>query len=288
MTYDFVMIVFNGIPWIKFVLSEIYSHANKIIIVEGPVKRYMEFKGIKESNDGTLQFLDTISDPDRKITVVHGSGFEDKLEQAQYYMKFVEADYIWMVDADEVCKTQDIPKIKKYIEDNKLEVSNIPEFRFWGDLEHYARGGSWNDCPARIFKHEQGDRWYSHRPPMIERTDGTIIKLKPIESKAPEQLVEQGLYMYHYNYIGDLRIKDKAEYFVRLRPNDPVYNKYLGWFENVFLLWRRSDENVRKYLEKEFGLHPNGTGHTENFVGEHPDSVKKAIESGELKDLSAF
>lgn len=286
MTYDFVMIVFNGMPWIKFVLSEIYSHANKIIIIEGPVKLYMEFKGIKESDDGTLQFLDTISDPDRKIIVVHGSGFEDKLEQAQEYMKFVTGDYIWTVDADEVYKSQDIPKIKEYVESNNFEVANIPEFRFWGDLEHYAKGGSWNWCPPRIFKHEQGDRWYSHRPPKIERQNGKIVKIASVN--APEELVKQNIYMYHYNYVGDLRIKDKAEYFVKLRPDDPVYSKYLEWFENVFLLWKRSDENVRKYLEKEFGLHPNGTGHTENFVGEHPDSVKKAIARGEFKDLSAF
>ena len=117
MDITFIMIVLNGMPFVKHSLESIYDFSDEIIIIEGPVRNlnsgYYDKSGF--STDGTTEFLNNFKDPDSKIKLFRGY-FKDKIDMQNLAIKNASFDWVWLIDSDEVYKTNDLTTVKEIIQ----------------------------------------------------------------------------------------------------------------------------------------------------------------------------
>ncbi|HAI44941.1 MAG TPA: hypothetical protein DCM40_46130 [Maribacter sp.] len=273
MKISFGMIVFEGDYVLKECLEQIYPHAYQIVIAEGPVKFWQD-KGRKTSSDKTNEILDNFPDPENKIQVVHGQ-YEEKDDQCNAYMSLIkeDTDYLWMIDSDEVYKTEDILKTINFLEKHQPTSVGVQSCTFYGGFEDYLTGFEQNvDNFIRIFKYEKDCTWLTHRPPTIKYNSNR--NLKHINSHFFH--AETGVMMYHYSYVFDKQVKNKTEYYeakvskLKCIPN---------YYENVFVPWVSGTKITRLLLENKYnGVHEyrpefRGPCRTKKFIGLHPDSI---------------
>lgn len=272
------MIVFEGDYVLKECLDQIYPFVDQILISEGPVT-FWQKKGKTTSEDLTNEILDNYPDPQNKLKVVHGQ-FSEKDDQSNAYIKFLEddIDYLWMIDSDEVYKTQDIIKLKEFLEEESPTSVGMQSCSFFGGFDNYLTGFELNtDNFLRVFKYVKNANWLSHRPPTLNYPEN-IIK-KHITSK--ELFDKTGIQMYHYSYVFPDQVYKKTNYystFVR-GGNIPDY------FKNVYLQWVNGNKQTRQNLENVYkGVHEwipqrRGECYTSEFLLQHPESIQKHMGS---------
>lgn len=134
------------LPWIF--LKYTYPENFFISAVSVP---FLEYKGEEEKEDGTTELLKTLS----KAKIIDYCFTEPK------YIKENEArnlalwavlkkgiDYIFIVDSDELYKTQEIINIINFIKENNYEGYKINFKNYIFDGKSYLEGF----CPPRIYK----------------------------------------------------------------------------------------------------------------------------------------
>ncbi len=128
---SFIMIVLNGMPFIKASLGSIYKSAYEIIIVEGAEEQCMfAANSDGSSNDGTVEFIKSYPDPDKKIKLIQGKWI-DKCEMQNKAVEIATGDYIWLIDSDEVYKEEAIEIIYQILNENPTVYQiNIPLIHF--------------------------------------------------------------------------------------------------------------------------------------------------------------
>src|SRR3989304_6272987 len=135
--FSFVMIVLNGMPFIEYSLKSVYDFADEIIIVEGAVEKCMfAANAAGGSTDGTVEFIESFPDPQDKIKLVRGR-WPEKCEMQNEALKHVTGNYVWLIDSDEVCKTENLERIKGIlrIDPSITQVNFIPD-NFWKGLDY--------------------------------------------------------------------------------------------------------------------------------------------------------
>jgi hypothetical protein len=267
------MIALNAMPWIKYALKCCYDIADKIIIVEGsvPAAKFMAHP-CGSSIDDTGRYLDEIRTYP-KIEVVRGR-WESKLQMSQAYWDKAETGIVWQIDSDECYHPQEMPKILEYFNKEDIQITNTPVHQFWKNTETELYGGAFDTFAPRIFRKKKGDKLIAHRPPAIFRW-GDFVTLKDQKHSKPGYLLDNDLYMYHYSWIGDERVRQKAQFFEKLRPDDSAYGKHYKWWYPY--VWRAWDINAEA-TESMHGLHIAGGGKTKMFEGAHPEPIQKAIQ----------
>ena len=275
------IIVCNGMPWIKYLLRNIYDFADEIIIVEGAVKSYLEFANPDgSSNDGTVEVIKSSPDPDKKIKIIQGLWYE-KIQMDNEYMKIATGDFIFKMDSDELYKQKDLTHIRKVVEVSELFMSGFRMIHLWKNLYTRIRGGCWESTPPRLWRHEKGAKFIRHRPLAIQNPDEPVINLagyKPLVHPSFE-----GVEIFHYSYLGDKKVYDKSKYFVNIRPRHPIYSRHLEWYNNVWKKWKETGDET----EKRYGIHVSGDGHTEKMLKRHPEVIEEAIARGELNEYNS-
>jgi len=118
----FGMIVFNSDFVLKECLEAVYPFASQILISEGCVQ-YWQDKGFTTSTDRTNEIIDNFPDPDKKITIIHGT-YKEKTEQANAYIPYIkeDTDYLWNLDSDEIYKGEDIKAIIDLLDQKTLHI----------------------------------------------------------------------------------------------------------------------------------------------------------------------
>lgn len=268
------MIVFEGDYVLKECLTQLYPHVDQIVIAEGPVT-YWQQQGRTTSTDATNSILDSFPDPDKKLRVVHGQ-FREKDDQSKAYIELInpDTDYLWMVDSDEVYKTEDILKVKALLEAEKPTSVGVRSCSFYGGFSHYLTGFELKpDNFLRIFRYMPGCTWKTHRPPTIEYP--VDIPRKHISSE--ELLAKTGVQMYHYSYVFPRQVHTKTNYYKTFVAGGTIPN----YFETVYVPWVRGNAISRRILETRYqGVHEwiperRGPCFTTAFRDTHPAAIEQ-------------
>lgn len=266
------IIIFNSDFVLKQVLDSIYPYMHQILISEGCVK-YWADKGFNTSTDRTNEILKNYPDPDKKITVVHGT-YSEKTEQANAYMKHVkpDTDYVWNIDADEVFKPQDIKTIMGLLEKEKYTSVGFQSYTFYGGFERHLTGFEQEHEFIRIQKYHPGAMWSNHRPPTIDLPAGTEKKHLSFRT-----LAQMGIFMYHYSYVFPRQVFEKINYYESavISQGKCIPN----YFKDVFLAWVQGSIEDKYFIEQqnkgvhEFTPEARGDCYTAEFTGQHPDVI---------------
>tara|TARA_R100001377_G_C3190915_1_gene110578 strand:- start:1064 stop:1960 length:897 start_codon:yes stop_codon:yes gene_type:complete len=279
MKVAFAMIVFEGDFVLRQCLEQIYPHASQILIAEGPVT-YWQGKGRTTSTDLTNTILEQFPDPEKKIKIVHGQ-FKGKDEQCNAYMQHLcpETDFLWMVDSDEIYKTQDIEATFNFLKEVSPTSVGIRSCSFFGGFDNHLTGFEQNvDNFLRIFKVTPGSTWVTHRPP-------TMGHPKDIEKKHINSeffLALTGVQIYHYSYTFPKQVYNKIGYYKAKVSRDNCID---GYFDKIYMPWvTAATKKERKEIEEKYnGVHEfkpeiRGSCFTIPFKGSHPQSIIKDLE----------
>lgn len=272
--FSFVMIVLNGMPFIEYSLRSVYEFAHEVIIVEGAVEKCM-FAANPDgsSTDGTVELLKSFPDPQHKIKLIQGR-WPEKCEMQNEALRHVTGDYVWLIDSDEVYKTEHLNAIKKILTDDPsiTQVNFIPD-NFWKGLDHIFVSPRFFE-PAchyrRLFKFARGAVFTSHRPPTMT-WPGEVRTTEQMHLLDGQTTRKMGVVPYHYSYVLDKQVQQKIELYHRYGWGKDWKLDLLEWYHECFLKW--TPEN-REQIEKRY---PIWTGdrnsHTVPFDGTHPQAI---------------
>ncbi len=282
MKIAFGMIVFEGDYVLQECLEQVYPYAEQILIAEGPVE-YWQRQGRTTSTDKTNEILDNFSDPENKISIVHGQ-YSEKDEQCKAYMQFIrdDIDYIWNLDSDELYKNEDLEKTIDFLYQHQPTSVGVTSCSFYGGINHYLTGFELaRDNFLRIFKYEPGSTWLTHRPPTIKYASD--MPRKHIDSETFYNMTE--VLMYHYSYVFPDQVFKKVSYY---KDSVSKSNCIDNYFERIYLPWVLGGDDERRTIEAEYmGVHEfkpsvRGRCFTSPFLLEHPESINRNIK--ELDD----
>lgn len=277
MKISFVMIVLNGMPFIKASLKSIYKEAYEIIIVEGAIEKALfaaDNKG--HSIDGTINFIKEYDDFDKKIKFISGI-WPEKCEMQNKGLELVTGDYIWLIDSDEVYKKEDIDTIIEMLEkDTMITEVHFPTLNFWKGFDYTLYSKSLEGIFfRRIFKINRPCSFITHRPPTLlwKQCNKTTDKMKLLEISV---LKEKEIYLYHYSYILEEQVKQKIELYKRYSWGEMWHIDLDDWYNNCFLRW--SPEN-RNEIDAKYAIWTGDKSSvTRQFFGSHPKSVLEIIQ----------
>jgi len=270
------MIVFEGDYVLRECLQQLYPHVDQIVIAEGPVRFWQE-QGRTTSTDRTNSILDSFPDPDSKLRVVH-SQFAEKDDQSRAYLSLLrdDIDYLWMVDSDEVYRTEDILKIKALLAAEAPTSVGVQSCSFYGGFSHYLTGFELKtDNFLRIFRYVPGSTWKTHRPPTMSYP----AEIQPKHISSDELYQTTGVQMYHYSYVFPRQVATKTSYYKTFVSGGTIENYYT----RVYLPWVRGSTLQRSLLERMYvGVHEwiparRGPCYTAPFRGAHPEAIQAAM-----------
>jgi len=256
MDISYLMIVLNGMPFIKYSLRDIYPYAKEIIIVEGSIPSFNDSANHNgSSKDGTVNFIKNY--PGNKIKFIQGK-WKTKIQMQNEGLKYVTGDYVWIIDVDEFYR--DYEKIFNTL-NNSPEIDEIwfKTYNFFKGLDYYIyhpilEKDIW--AVKRIFKYFSGMQFNSHRPPQTN-FKGDI-----------KFLIPRNIYLYHYGYLYDSQVKAKINIHKTVLPN--CINPNL-WYKELFKKWTPQN---REQLEKKYTVWMGAQGAiTKKFEDIHPKSV---------------
>lgn len=252
MKITYGIIVVDGMPFIKHQLKLIYKHAHQIIICEGGDKTWNKINGYIRSQDGTIEFIKSFPDPDKKIKLIQ-KDWNNKNEMCHEYSKYATGDIIWHVDVDEFVDPKHIPFIKKQYENRKTQILSIPNYVFWGDtntiIEAHSANG-WKDnwfCFERVFRRSPGK--YIHHIPERGYYDPKTKNVLSAPTVNQQVFKNAGIFTYHFSYVLDHTVRMKMKYYNYRIPGCIKKN----WYEDVFCKFK---ENKEKWIREDFNIQP--------------------------------
>ncbi|MDZ4065205.1 MAG: DUF268 domain-containing protein [Coriobacteriia bacterium] len=273
-TFDFGMIVFNGEFLLHECLASVYDFAHHILVVEGAVEQTIQCLGPDSeevtpdghSTDRTLEILADFPDPESKIRLIQKDGpWRDKTEMCNAYVPYIDADYIWQLDADEFYHRGDMERLRDYLAAHpETTAVNFFTNHFWGDWDHITCAedpatveGFWGNQMAwpRVFRHEPGSRWKNHAPPKY--LSGTGVDQGARCLLGGHGTLEMGIRFYHYGYVDRGQVAYKSAY-------------HAAWVTRKLTDW----DNWQ--LDHSIEVVAEGT-YTCPFVGEHPEAVLERV-----------
>ncbi|MBN1817454.1 MAG: glycosyltransferase, partial [Sedimentisphaerales bacterium] len=270
--FSFIMIVLNGMPLIEYSLRAVYAFAHEIIIVEGAVEDAM-FAANPDgsSKDGTVQFLQSFPDPERKLRILRGR-WPEKCQMQNAALSHVTGDYVWLIDSDELYRKSDMERVAALLQqDPAITQVNFIPFNFWKGLEYIL------DCPVfhepsghyrRIFKYVRGARFTTHRPPTMiwPGEPRTVEQIKLLDGTTTRNM---GIHMHHYSYVLDSQVAQKTEYYARRGPRIVNGLDRDEWYRRCYQQW--TPEN-RAQIEARYPVWiGDRCSYTEPFTGDHPE-----------------
>lgn len=274
MKLTFGIIVFNGDFFLKQVLENIYPHAHKICIAEGPVDWWQK-QGYTHSTDDTNTILRTFPDPENKISIVHGQ-YREKDDQCRAWFSMVpgDTDYVFCTDADEI--HPDIPKIVDFLKKEQPTSVGFKSNSFFGGFDRIIGGFEQEHSFKRILRYEKGCTYRTHRQPTLALNGKDIVGKDIL---GPDLYKATGIEMWHGSYVSPQMVYDKIRYY-----EGAVISKgncIPSYFRDVWMAWVLGDEPTRQQIEQrwkgvqEFMPSARGECFTLPFTGEHPEVIRK-------------
>ncbi len=270
MKFSAGMIVLNGMPWIPYLLKNLYPIMDEILIVEGAVEPAAEFATPDgHSRDETVAAIRAFPDPERKIKLIQKQGFwPEKTEMSQAYAEAATGDYLWQVDVDEFYHLRDAVFLKNYLcQHPEIEAVSLRWFQFFGGFQGYLRGGRDNwygEEIWRIFRWKPDYRYVEHRMPTVVNAQGidtrdlTILRGRDLARK-------YGIYIYHYSYVFPSQAQWKSTYYER-------QGQYI-WWDVQPTQWYK--DHYLRYTPWRVHIHKRPLSWLEPFRWEHPPEIQE-------------
>ncbi len=252
----FGVIVFNGEPFTRYCLRQLYPHAHQIIVVEGACPGASSLATPDgHSTDGTLQTLQAFKaheDPDSKLILVTRDGcWSEKDEMSQAYAERATGDYLWQVDVDEFYSDADLDKVRRLLRERpEITALSFRQLTFWGSPGVLCDGFYLRALDAsqfhRLFKWGEGYRYVTHRPPTVHTADGHDTRdLVWLDARATEK---RGIFLYHASLLLPKQVRDKCIYYAA-----SAWSARAGanrWAEQCYLGLRRPFRvhNVERHM----------------------------------------
>ena len=208
-------IVYCGYNTEDYVLRSISPFLDrKNHVVSAVSVPFSEYKGIDTFHDTTTDLLRELVNQKRLKYLVDSPQYVSEAEarnNALFYLKKYNIDYIWLVDSDEFYTEEDIENIETYVESSNKNLFKLSLKNHVFDLDHYLEEPF---CPPRIFKVNIDDKFklanfywdndvcYSH--------NGKLIRYNQIEDL--DIIPEDVAYIPHYTWLNDTIGKRKVDY----------------------------------------------------------------------------
>lgn len=243
---SFGIIVVNGEPFTRYCLRSIYPFAYEIIVVEGGdegARNVTTPDG--HSIDKTLETLMKFKeeeDSENKIKIITRRGHwpqkdelgRDRTPQSRAYAEVATGDYLWQVDIDEFYGPSDMKSIIELLSnDPTITAVSFMTHTFWGGPDYIVDGWFFMRRAAevhRLFKWGPNYKYVTHEPPtVIDDLDRDLRTLNWVRGK---DLVQRGVYMYHYSALFPLQVKQKALLYQSEKPI--AYKEIVQWAENNY------------------------------------------------------
>lgn len=274
-TFSFVMIVLNGMPFIKSSLQSIYEFAHQIIVVEGAVEQCRFAAGPDgSSTDGTVEFLHSFPDPDNKMILIQGA-WTEKCQMQNEALKYVTGDYVWLIDSDEVYKQEDLESVRQILRQDPsiTQVNFIPD-NFWKGLDTIFVSDKFFESDyhyRRLFRYVPGAVFTSHRPPTMQwpGRQETTEQMHLLDGKTTRKM---GIVPFHYSYVTDAQVRQKVELYRRYGWGKGWEIDLHQWYEQCFKKWTPS--NSREIESRWPVWAGDKNSRTQQFTGTHPEVMR--------------
>ena len=229
---NFVTIVLNGMPflpvqWEKLQSLECEWHWH---VVEGASLLAHDTAWSKKnggvlsdefhrsglSNDGTSEFLDTISG-DERVSIYRTKGFWDgKMAMCQAPLSSIsEESLLWQLDADEFWDAKAIQEVATTFSKNHILQAAQFRCRFFVSPDRVLDNvGFYGNNPEvewkRVWRFQPGDSWKSHEPPVLERGGRDLFCFPHL---TVEDTAMQGWVFDHMAYVTESQVRFKESYY---------------------------------------------------------------------------
>lgn len=200
----------------------------KVAVIEGAVELFGNCNEHGLSIDKTKEEILKLSSNENgaKITYEEYGFAKDKSELRNRALSMLtDMDYILVVDADEVWRTEDLNKLVIGIQSHP--EAGVYRFRFnhfWKKPNLVARGSNWESRLFRCFNFSDKTlHWADHEKTVIDK-DGKHIE----DVRAAVDLDD--VYVSHYGYMkSDKNVQDKIEYYRKRDKNLTVVDTFTNW-----------------------------------------------------------
>ena len=208
-------IIYCGYNTEDYVLRSIEPFLNRNNHVVSAVSvPFKEYKGIDCFHDHTTDLLRELVEQRRLKYLVESPQYVSEAEarnNALFYLKKYDIDYIWLVDSDEFYTEDDIKNIENYVEQSNKNLFKISLKNHVFDLDHYLEEPF---SPPRIFKTNIKDvfqlaNFYWDNDICYEH-NGEMIRYDQIEEL--EVIPEDLAFIPHYTWLNDKIGKRKVDY----------------------------------------------------------------------------
>jgi glycosyltransferase involved in cell wall biosynthesis len=277
MKISYVIIVLNGMPFLEFSLKAIYPSAHEIIVVEGGVTACMfAANSDGSSKDGTVEFVQSFPDPEKKIRFIQGR-WSEKCEMQNEALKHISGDYVWLIDSDEVYREEDIQVVIQMLEqDSTITQVDFFNYSFWKGFNYFIDSSILLTSPygfRRLFKFAPGAKFSTHRPPTLVLPKGFADKQHIVSG---HQMMNKGVRFCHYSFVLESQVFEKTEYHRRRGPSAVFGLDRTEWYNECFLKWTPKN---RKEIEQKYPVWMGDKNSTSKlFEGEHPKVITDFIE----------
>ena len=151
---------------------------------------------VGDSKDETLKLIESIGDSRIAVFQTHWStdkGPEVLSEQTNIALSKCSGDWAFYIQADEVIHEDDLPKLKKLMEDHlddrDVDALRFRHLHFYGSYYRYRIDKGWYQKQDRIIRNNQTIESYGDAF-AFRRKDG-----KPLRS------LKTGCLLYHYGWV---------------------------------------------------------------------------------------
>jgi hypothetical protein len=239
----FLTIVLDGMPWIASHFWEWrkLSCSWEWRIAEGvaaPVNctSWVNPMAPRLSNDGTTEFLDSISALDNRVILFRKSLWPGKASMLNAMLKSIDEPCLLVeVDSDEIWRADQIERLVEMF--GKHPEKNAGYFycnyRLGGDIVATPRGEFGNRFAFewhRAWRVSPGVRFATHEPPALEN-----FKENPFTH---EETAALGLVFEHYALGTEAQVKFKCDYYGS--KNNALGEKYRNGVEG----WKKLQRNT--------------------------------------------
>jgi hypothetical protein len=277
--FSFVTIVLNGMPFLEHALRAVYDFAHEIIIVEGAVKACgFAANPDGSSVDGTVECIRRFPDPLQKVRLLQGS-WPEKCEMQNAALARVTGDYVWLMDADEIYRREDLVKVADMVrrEPAITQFNLIPD-NFWKGFDYLMVSPVFFQPGAhyrRIFKFQPGAAFTTHRPPTLLWPGET--RTKQMYCISGEITRAMGIIPFHYSYVVKSQVAQKIELYRRYGWGKAWHLDMNQWFHDCWEAWTPQN---RDQIERRWPVWTGGqASRTVPFTGEHPAVMQDYIAS---------
>lgn len=204
---------YNNISYAKDTIKPFVSLKDKCHLNISAVSiPFLEYFDINKENDGTTEFLIDLYNQNKIDNIFTGPNYiqEHKARDlCLQYLKVINSDFIWLVDADEFYTIKEVENIIDYINKNK-------EYCWFGiNFKNYIFDGKqWVDgfCPPRIFQtkfnqYEINEFFWDNDITYKDKNNNTISYKNLMSMEIPKEIS----HIKHVTWLHS-NGKDKYEY----------------------------------------------------------------------------